>query len=103
MAAYYASKAYVTRFTLGIKEELKKKKSKVHICLLCPGPVNTNFNNVADVKFSLKPLSSEYVAKYTVEKMKKGKTMIIPGTLNKVIRVLSKFSPEELSAKIVYR
>ena len=36
MCAYYASKAYVVRLSEGIREELKKKKSKVKISLLCP-------------------------------------------------------------------
>lgn len=103
MAAYYASKAYVTRLTLSINTELKKKKSKVKIHLLCPGPVDTNFNNVAGVHFSLKPLSSKYVAKYTLKQIKKGRTMIIPGTMNKLIRILSKIIPEGLSAKVVYK
>ena len=36
MCAYYASKAYVVRLSEGIREELKKKKSRVKISLLCP-------------------------------------------------------------------
>jgi len=63
MAAYYSSKAYVLRLTEAIYEELRKQKSNVTISVLCPGPVATNFNNVADVKFSIKALPSEYVAK----------------------------------------
>mgnify|MGYP000059589380 FL=1 len=48
MAAYYSSKAYVLRLTESIYEELKKQKSNVTISVLCPGPVATNFNNVAN-------------------------------------------------------
>ena len=50
MATYYSTKAYIVRFTQSIYTELKKKKSKVKISVLCPGPVNTNFNKVAKVK-----------------------------------------------------
>ena len=57
MATYYATKAYVVSFTRGIMQELKEKNSNVHICALCPGPVKTNFDNVANVQFSLKGLS----------------------------------------------
>jgi len=63
MAAYYASKNYIVALSSAINKELKKSKSKVRISILCPGPVNTNFNNVAGVKFGVKSLSSEYVAK----------------------------------------
>jgi len=103
MAAYYASKAYVLRLTEGISEELKKQKSNVTISALCPGPVATNFNNVANVKFSIKPLSSEYVAKYAIDKTLKGKLLIIPGIKIKILRVLSKIAPDKLTMKIVYK
>ena len=62
MAAYYASKAYVTSLSRAISKELKKEKSNIMVSCLCPGPVDTNFNNVAGVSFSMKPLSSMYVA-----------------------------------------
>ena len=78
MATYYATKAYVVRLSEAIREELKKQKSNVKISILCPGPVDTNFNKVADVEFNTKGLSSEYVAKYTVKKLEKSKFYIIP-------------------------
>ena len=49
-------KSYVVSFTLAIYEELRRKKSNVKVSVLCPGPVNTNFNNVAGVKFNIKSL-----------------------------------------------
>lgn len=61
MATYYATKNYVVKLSESIREELRKDKSKVQISILCPGPVNTNFNKVANVEFDLKGLSSEYV------------------------------------------
>lgn len=78
MATYYASKAYVVRLSEAIREELNKQNSNVKISLLCPGPVKTNFNNVANVKFEIHALTSEYVAKYAVDKMLKNKFYIIP-------------------------
>ena len=102
MAAYYASKAYVTRLSLAIFTELKKKHSKVKIQVLCPGPVATNFNQVAGVHFSLKPMSSEKVARYTVRKMKGKGVILIPGAVNKCMRILSKIVPERLCARVVY-
>lgn len=102
MATYYASKNYVLRFSQAIKEELKKDRSNVKISVLCPGPVNTNFNKVANVKFALKGLSSEYVAKYAINKTLKGKFLIIPGWKIKIARFLSKISPDTISTKICY-
>lgn len=102
MAAYYSSKAYVLRLSQAIYTELKKEKSNVHISVLCPGPVATEFNDVAGVKFSLKPLSSEYVAKYAIDKTLKNKLMIIPGIINKIMAVLTKIYPSKMTSTIVY-
>lgn len=102
MATYYSTKAYVVRLSEAIREELKKENSKVQISILCPGPVNTNFNKVADVQFALKGLSSEYVAKYTIDKLFKGKFYIVPGWKIKLARFGSKIAPNNLVAKICY-
>lgn len=55
----YATKNYVTSLSLAIYEELKKEKSNVKISIFCPGPVDTNFNNVADAKFNVPSISSK--------------------------------------------
>ena len=102
MATYYSSKSYVLKLTVSIYEELRKIKSNVKISALCPGPVNTNFNNVAGVKFALKGLSSDYVAEYAINKMFKNKLIIIPGFINKLGVVGCKLLPLKLLAKIDY-
>ena len=103
MATYYASKAYVTYLSRAISKELKKSNSKVTVSCLCPGPVDTNFNNVAGVNFSLKPLSSEYVARYGIDKMLKGKVTIVPGIVNKCLHFLTKIAPSSISTNIIYK
>jgi len=102
MATYYATKNYVVRLSEAIREELKKQKAKVQISILCPGPVNTNFNKVADVQFALKGLSSEFVAKYAISQMLKGKFYIIPGWKIKLAKIGAKIAPTNLVAKISY-
>ena len=102
MATYYSTKAYVVRLSEAIREELKKENSKVQISILCPGPVDTNFNKVADVQFALKGLSSEYVAKYTTDKLLKGKFYIVPGWKIKLAKIGAKIAPNNLVAKICY-
>lgn len=102
MCAYYSSKAYVVRLSEGIRAELKKNKSNVKISVLCPGPVDTNFNNVAGVKFNLSSQTSEYVAKYTISKALKNKFMIVPGVKIKIARVMAKISPNNITSKIAY-
>lgn len=102
MTTYYSTKNYVVRFSESIREELRRKKSKVQISILCPGPVDTNFNKVADVEFALKGLSSEYVAKYAINKFLKGKFYIVPGWKIKLARIGAKLAPASFVAKISY-
>lgn len=102
MTTYYSTKNYVVRFSESIREELRRKKSKVQISILCPGPVDTNFNKVADVEFALKGLSSEYVAKYAINKFLKGKFYIVPGWKIKLARFGAKLAPASFVAKISY-
>lgn len=99
---YYATKNYVTKWTLGLYEELRQKKSKVRVSCLCPGPVDTNFNKIAGASFQLKGLSSEYVAKYAVDKLLKNKLIIIPGAITKIGVFLSRFVSYKLLLKIMY-
>ncbi len=103
MATYYATKNYIVRLSEAIREELKKQKSDVKISILCPGPVKTNFNNVANVKFELHSLTSEYVAQYAVKEMLKNKFYIVPGLTIKVLKFLSKITPTPILAKCTYQ
>lgn len=103
MATYYSTKAYVLRLTQSIRVELKKMNSNVKISALCPGPVNTNFNNVANVKFAISGQSSEYVAKNTVSKMEKGKTLIFPSLGVCLYRGLVRILPDNFAGSINYK
>jgi len=103
MSTYYATKGYVLKLTEAIAKELKKDKSNVKICALCPGPVDTEFNKVAGVSFSVKSLSSEKVTKYTLKKMLKGKTIIIPGIFMKIGVFLVRLVPRKIMLSVVYK
>ena len=102
MATYYATKAYIVRLSEGIREELKKEKSNVQISILCPGPVNTNFNNVANVKFHIREANSMKVAEYAIKKMQQGKFYIVPGLDVKIAKLGAKIVPAPIISKITY-
>lgn len=103
MSTYYATKAYLLHLTLAIREELKKDNSNVYIGALCPGPVDTEFNKVAKVKFTVKSLNSGYVTEYAIDKMFKNKMIIIPGTITKFAVYFSKLLPFNLKLPISYK
>ncbi len=103
LSSYYASKAYVLRLTQAIYEELRRAGNSVYIGSLCPGPVETEFDKTANVKFSVKGLSSRYVADYAIKQMFKRKLTIVPGTTMKLARFFEKFVPEKLLLRITYK
>ena len=102
MATYYSTKNYVVTLCESIRRELRKAHSKVKISVLCPGPVHTNFNNVANVRFNLAGLPSEYVAKYAIDFMLIGKFLIIPGLVIKLTRFFAKIMPSPIMEEICY-
>ena len=102
MATYYATKNYVVKLSEAIREELKKEHSKVQISILCPGPVETNFNKVANVDFHLREANSMDVAKYAIKKLQKGKFYIVPGIDVKIARFGAKILPANIISKFAY-
>lgn len=101
MACYYASKAYVLRLTEAIAEEIKQEKSKVYVGCLCPGPVDTHFNDLLGVKFA-KAQNSDELATYAVQKMFQRKLVIIPTFNHKLNSFLIKFVPTKILLKANY-
>ena len=102
MAAYYASKSYVYNLTMAIYEELRRKKSHVKISVLCPGPVDTGFNERANVKFNIKSVTPDYVVNYTIEEMMKNKLIIIPTKMVKVGVFLNRIFSRKFMLKRIY-
>ena len=102
LSTYYSTKNYVLKQSLAIYEELRHINSNVKISILCPGPVETNFNNVAGGSFNTKSASSKYVAKYAIDKMFKNKLIIIPTLKIKLAVFLTRLAPTKLLLKINY-
>ncbi len=100
MATYYASKSYVVSLSRALAEELKQEGSRVYVGVLCPGPVNTEFNDVANVEFALPGISASDCAKAAYRGMKKRQTVIVPTATMKLARLGSRLLPEPLTVKI---
>lgn len=82
IASYYASKAYVLSYTRALAEEVKD--TDVQVCCLCPGPVLTGFYRKSQQKEPSAAMPAAECADYAWRMMKKGKTVIIPGPLNRL-------------------
>ena len=105
MSVYYASKAFVLSLSEALSVELKK--SGVSVTALCPGPTSTGFEQNAALGNSglfrnLRVDSAKSVAEYGYRMLQKGKTVAIPGVLNRLIITASKFAPRALVRHCVY-
>jgi short-subunit dehydrogenase len=102
MAVYYATKAYVIMFSEAIANELKG--SGVTVTCLCPGATATRFAGRANMEqsrlFKMGAMKSQAVAKAGYNGMMAGKTMVVPGFVNKTLAMSVRFSPRKLVTAI---
>ncbi|RRD38880.1 SDR family oxidoreductase [Leptotrichia sp. OH3620_COT-345] len=104
MATYYASKGFVLSFSEALREELKN--TGVYISVLCPGPTETEFEKSSNLTeaglFSkMKVMPAEKVAKIAYKDFTRKKRIIIPGIINKIAVLGSKFLPRKLVIKVI--
>lgn len=104
-ATYAATKAFVNTFSESLRGELKG--SGVNVTLLAPGPVRTETPDPAEASIvdKLVPdflwISSEYVAKVSLDALAENKMRIVPGILSKGMSVAGQYSPRSVVAPIV--
>ncbi len=99
MAVYHATKAYVLHLTEAVAFELRK--SPVTVTALCPGATETAFFDAADMRGMrlLKlapPAKAADVARAGWEATMKGRTICVPGFMNKVFAFLPRVSPRAM-------
>ena len=102
LSSYYASKNYVVRLTTAVREELRHKGSRVRVSVLCPGPVDTNFNRRAGVTFSAPPADARTVARYAIDHALAGDCLIAPSPLIWLGIAAMHVCPETLAARVIY-
>lgn len=105
MSVYYATKAYVLSFSLGLREEVRK--DNVFVTALCPGPTESRFANRAGMLgtrlFRGNVQSAEKVARIGYAALFAGKPFVVTGTLNKAAAFATRFVPRTLAAKLAMR
>ncbi len=108
-AAYSAAKAFVLSYTQSLAGELRG--TGVHASVLCPGPVDTNFADVAgftpqETEASLPRIlweDADVVARAGIDGLDHGRMVVIPGTLNRVAAGLAWVSPRRVLVPMVAR
>ena len=102
MATYYATKNYVCSLTGAVRQELLRRHSKVKVTALCPGPVDTEFNDVANVRFSAAPITPRMAAEQGLDGVMKGKMFVVPSFKMKSVKFMKRLMPDPLTARICY-
>lgn len=101
-ATYAATKAFVNSFTQGLAEELRG--TGVRLQLLCPGFTRTEFQEVAGVATEDVPgfawMSAEAVVEASVEGLRKGDLLVIPGAGNKVMGAVFRAMPAAVARRL---
>jgi short-subunit dehydrogenase len=98
-AVYAATKAYVTSFSEAMRAELRG--TGVTVTALCPGPVHTEFTEVAYRSVAAREKSSpefthvsvEAVVQASLEALERDKPLVIPGFLMKIAMLLVRLTP----------
>ena len=103
MSVYYATKAYVVSFSEALANEVRG--TGVTVSALCPGPTETDFQKRAGTErsslFSTVMAGAAGVAEAGYLGMMRGKTLIVPGFLNKIHVSLVRFLPRRLIPHLV--
>lgn len=103
MATYFATKAFVREFSEGLAEEVRRQG--IHVSCLCPGPTATEFGDTEHMQLSaarqLSFMASEPVARAGIEGLRRNRTVVIPGALNKLGRFGAWLVPNALIRKII--
>ena len=103
MAAYGATKAYLLNLSIAVNYELEKSNKNIHVTTLCPGPVDTEFNKVADADFNLQSISAKQCAREALSGLFQKKELVIPGKAMKLLRIGSKIAPLRIILPMEYR
>jgi len=106
MATYYASKAYVLHLSEALNEELEG--TEVSVTALCPGPVRTEFHQVAGMESSglvlgKRMISVEEVAEAGYRAMMRGRPMVVPGLTSRLLAFSVRFAPRRFVTRFVHR
>src|SRR5437868_11177204 len=101
IAVYAATKAYVTSFSEAVRAETRN--CGITVTALCPGPVHTEFAEVANRQDdrggrqnSLVHVPVEKVARAGLEAIERDKPLVIPGIAMKIAMAIARALPLSL-------
>jgi uncharacterized protein len=105
MATYYACKAFVLSFSEALHQELSARG--IRVTVLCPGPVQTEFQTRAGIKrlagSQFLARSAERVAAEGYSGLMRGQMLVVPGPFNKLVTLLPRILPRRFFLRATAR
>lgn len=104
-AVYAASKSYVYSFSRALAREVADQG--ITVTVVCPGPVKTEFFDIAETYEQVKlykkltMAKADKVVRRALLDAKHGKTVSVYGVIMKAFRLLCKFFPRDYMVKFV--
>ncbi|HUW93452.1 MAG TPA: SDR family NAD(P)-dependent oxidoreductase [Bacteroidales bacterium] len=103
---YSASKAFVISFSGSLALELAE--TGIQVSVVCPNGVESNVSSSARINTHglagrLVKITSDRLAKITMDKVERGQEVIIPLFVNRLLMVISRLLPQRLTGRILMR
>lgn len=103
-ATYAASKAFLLQFSLALNEELRSLGGSA--TALCPAGMPTRADVISSIESQglmgrVSTVNTGKTAAMTIDSALKGKTVVVPGLVNRILRVVSSLIPPTLLARLI--
>ena len=101
---YAGSKSFIYSFSRALKSEMKE--TSVNVSVLCPGPIVTSPEVIARIKQGgfwgrISSMRAQKMARISLNALFREKAVIIPGKVNKCLRIVNNIIPNSLKQKLL--
>ena len=102
-SVYFASKAFVVNFSVGLRHELA---GRANVSVLCPGPTKGGFwfSSPANRRLGISQanyMSADKVARIGYDGYMAGRAIITPGIINKFNTIVPRFLSKTFMARVI--
>jgi short-subunit dehydrogenase len=101
---YAGSKSFIYSFSRALKSEMRE--TSVNVSVLCPGPIVTSPEVIARIKQGgfwgrISSMRAQKMARISLNALFREKAVIIPGKINKCLRIVNNIIPNSLKQRLL--
>jgi short-subunit dehydrogenase len=100
LAVYAATKSFDLLFAQAVAEEVRE--FGVHVCALCPGSTETEFQKVAQEPDRAMRVAetADKVARVGLEALARGKSYVVSGAMNRIMLEAERLAPRRFVVRM---